>query len=378
MQRGLGFCLIALWSWIPAPQARWSWSGVERIVAVGDIHGDYERYIQVLRSAQIINRMTDWSGGRTHLVQMGDIPDRGPYPRKIMDLLMKLEEQAEKAGGRVHVVLGNHEAMNVYGDLRYVTPEEYEEFRDSNSEQVRQAFWGRALEEMYKNAEAGGTTAAIDSAFRRRWRANYPLGFFEHRSAYAPNGKYGRWILNHNAIIRIDDTLFVHGGIGPKYADVAPDVINQKVRSELADFSLLQGGIITDEEGPLWYRGLAQGDELELAAHVDAVLTNFGVRRIVIGHTPTGTTVIPRFGGEVILADVGLSRVYGGPPACLVIEKNIAYALHRGKLLEIPRDSGKELLAYLRRAAALDPRRSPIDKAIQELQTKLAAAPVKP
>ena len=352
--------------------ARAAWSGVERIVAVGDIHGGYDEFVRLLQDAKTINKRTDWSGGKAHLVQLGDVPDRGPYPRKIMELLMKLEKQAQKAGGRVHALIGNHDAMNIYGDLRYATPEEYAEFRDSNSERVRQAFYEQTVSEMRKQAESKGEPVTIDDAFRRKWEAEHPLGFFEQRYAYGPKGKYGQWIRSHNVVIRINDTLFVHGGIGPKYADLPIDVINETIRRELTDSSALNAGLARDTEGPLWYRGLANGNEEELAQHLETVLQNFGVSRIVVGHTTTNTTVIPRFGCKVLLADVGISKVYGGPPACVVLQGNVAYTLHRGKMLKIPCDSGKEFLEYLRSAAALDPPPSPIEKLILELQKKLA------
>jgi hypothetical protein len=356
------------------PEAGASWSGVPRVVAVGDIHGDYDGFVRLLQDAQVINKKTDWSAGKAHLVQIGDVPDRGPHPRKIMDLLMKLERQAQKAGGCVHALIGNHDAMNIYGDLRYTTPEEYAEFRDSRSKQVREAFYEQTVAEMRKQAESKGMPVTLDDEFRKKWEAEHPLGFFEHRYAYGPNGKYGKWIRSHNVAIRINNTLFVHGGIGPKYADVSIEVINETIRKELADFSALNAGLARDSEGPLWYRGLADGDEQELAGHVETVLRNLGVNRIVVGHTTTKTTIIPRFGCKVIMADVGLSKVYGGPPACLVIEADAAYALHRGKMLKIPCDSGKELLEYLRSAAALDPSPSPIEKLILELEKKLVAA----
>ena len=95
-----------------------AWTGVERVVAVGDIHGDYDQLVAVLRSASLIDEQGKWSGGKTHLVQTGDIPDRGPDTRKALDLLMRLEGEAAQAGGAVHALIGNHEAMNVYGDLR--------------------------------------------------------------------------------------------------------------------------------------------------------------------------------------------------------------------------------------------------------------------
>lgn len=117
------------------------WTGVERVVAVGDVHGDCDQLVSLLRSAELLDAQGNWSGGGTHLVQTGDLLDRGPDSRKAMDLLMKLEEQARSAGGRVHVLIGNHEAMNVYGDLRYVSPGEYAAFRDADSEKAREALY---------------------------------------------------------------------------------------------------------------------------------------------------------------------------------------------------------------------------------------------
>jgi hypothetical protein len=349
-----------------------TWRGVERIVAIGDIHGDYDTYVSLLQSARIINKKLNWDAARAHLVQLGDIPDRGSSTRKIMDLLMKLERQAEKAKGKVHVLIGNHDAMNAYGDLRYATPQEFAEFRTGESEAVRQSLREQDIAEQRKRAEAAGTDFKVDDAWQSKWESEHPLGWFEHRAAYGPKGKYGQWIRGRDAIVRINDTLFVHAGVGPKYVALSVEEINEKVRQELKGTSPLAGGIVTDPEGPLWYRGLAQGEEQELSGHVSAMLDHFGVKRVVIGHTPTLTTVIPRFSGAVVLADVGLSKSYGGPPACVIVEGGKAYALHRGKQLEIPADSGKEFLEYLKSAAALDPKPSPIEKLILPLEQKLA------
>src|SRR5262245_10688082 len=103
---------------VPKLAAQSEFSGVERVVAVGDVHGDYAGFVWVLRAAGIIDAKERWIGGKAHLVQTGDVVDRGGDSRKAMDLLMSLEKQAAKAGGRVHALIGNHEAMNLYGDLR--------------------------------------------------------------------------------------------------------------------------------------------------------------------------------------------------------------------------------------------------------------------
>ena len=115
-----------------------TYSGIGRIVAVGDVHGDYETFVTVLRSAGVIDKSNKWTGGATHLVQTGDCVDRWADSRKVLDLMINLERQAERSHGMVHALLGNHEAMNIYGDLRYVTAGEYDSYRSGGSIQLRE------------------------------------------------------------------------------------------------------------------------------------------------------------------------------------------------------------------------------------------------
>jgi len=161
-----------------------TWTGVDRIVAVGDVHGDFEQFVKALRAAQVINEKNDWIGGKTHLVQTGDVLDRGPDSRKAMDLLMKLEEEAPKAGGMVHALIGNHEAMVLLGSWGYVSAGEKKAF--------------------------GGAKA--------------------YREAMSAEGKYGRWIRSHNAVIKINDLVFVHAGIMWAFARQSLAEINEAVR----------------------------------------------------------------------------------------------------------------------------------------------------
>ena len=165
-----------------------TWTGVERIVAVGDVHGDHDQFVKALRAAGVIDGKGDWIAGKAHLVQTGDVLDRAPDSRKAMDLLMKLEKQAAKAGGAVHALIGNHEAMVLLDDWRYLHPGEIE------------AFGGR-------------------KAFRK---------------AMSAQGKYGKWIRGHNAAVKINDVLFVHAGITPACARMSLGRLNQAVRAELA------------------------------------------------------------------------------------------------------------------------------------------------
>ena len=174
--------------------AKDTWTGVDRIVAVGDVHGDYEQFVKLLRSAGLIDDNEEWAGGQTHLVQTGDIPDRGADSRKVMDLLMKLEKQAKKARGYVHALIGNHEAMNMYGDLRYVHPGEYSAFKNPKSAETRQKYYKQHVNDVKQNPPPDGVPE-FGPAHRRAWERDNRLGSFEHRIAFSAAGSYGRWIL---------------------------------------------------------------------------------------------------------------------------------------------------------------------------------------
>jgi hypothetical protein len=348
------FLLLLLF--VLAAPAQDSFTGVKRIVAVGDVHGGYDEFIAVLRAAGVIDASNKWSGGETHLVQTGDCLDRGAESRKVLDLLITLEGQARRAKGRVHALLGNHEAMNLYGDLRYVSAGEYEAFKTPQSAELRD----RAYEELADPAKKN------DAAYRSKWYEEHPLGWIEHRQAFGPSGKYGKFIRERPAIVKINDSMFLHGGISPKYTDTTIEEMNKRIRAELRDFKLLNGGLVTAEDGPLWYRGLATDSEDDLSPFVDQILKSFGVARIVIGHTPTAGAVMPRFGGRVALIDVGLSKAYNQSPACLILEEGKAFALHRGTRLELP--SGTNLSGYLAAAAKLDPPGTNLRKFVESLQ----------
>jgi hypothetical protein len=315
------------------------WTAVNRVVAIGDVHGDYEQFVALLESARLIDERGNWAGGEAHLVQMGDILNRGPDSRKVMDLLMRLEPQAIRAGGRVHCLIGNHETMVMYGDFRNVSPGEYAAFRNED----------------------------------KRLTPGHPRGYYALRAAFRPDGHYGRWIAAHNTVIRIDDTVFVHAGLSPAYAKLPIRTINDRVRSELKDFSKLRGGMVLDPGGPLWYRGLAEGAETVVGPEIDAAHINLKAVRIVLGHTTTQGAVLPRLDAKIILTDVGLSRVYdsSGRRACLLIEGTRLYALHRGCRLALPAAAGPDLIRYLKQAAALDPPPSPIGKLIAGLEAGL-------
>jgi hypothetical protein len=319
-------CLATFLAAAFAP-AQDTFKGVKHIIAIGDVHGEYDRFVNILRTAQLIDRKNEWAGGKTHLVMVGDLIDRGPASAKVMDLLMNLEPQARRAGGYVHVLLGNHEAMNIYGDLRYVSKEDFESYRTPDSEHLRD----KALELAIENLKQAGNPTADEETFRKEFESKHPLGWVEQRLAFSPEGKYGKWLRKKNVIIKINDLIFVHGGISPKYATKTRKEFNETVRAELNDLSKISQGMTTDPDGPLWYRGLAELPENDpvLVAHIDNFLRLNDAHHIVIGHTPAkGITL--RFGGKVIQVDVGLVFSKNSPEAFLEVKGSDYYAVQNG------------------------------------------------
>src|SRR5438093_4568320 len=152
----LCLCILVLSLFAAAPQG-----SPQRVVAIGDIHGDYDAFVGILQRAQLIGPTKRWAGAKTILAQTGDFLDRGPKARDVMDLLMSLQKDAPRAGGRVVVLMGNHEAMNIFGDLRYVTNNDYNSFVDDRPD-----------------------------TRKRKTDASRPPGFAERCEAFAPDGKY--------------------------------------------------------------------------------------------------------------------------------------------------------------------------------------------
>jgi hypothetical protein len=158
--------------------------------------------------------------------------------------------------------------------------------------------------------------------------------------------------------VRIDDNLFLHGGISSKYVTRTIPEMNEAVRAELSDHRVLEGSMSQDEEGPLWYRGLAEAPDNnpEMNVLVNRILETQQVKHIVIGHTPQ-PAILPRFGGKVITIDVGISRAYDSARSFLLVEDGKYFAMHRGQKLDLP-VSGGSVTQYLVSAAFFEPQGS--------------------
>ena len=354
-----------------------------RLVAIADVHGAYPQFVALLQSARLIDTKLKWIGGPAVLVQTGDVIDRGAQSRECLDLLMALEPQARKKGGQVIPLLGNHEVMNLMGQLGYVTPEIYKSFTKGDSEKKRQKAYADYLK--FFAAHAGHSHSAIppvDEAGRAKWMDEHPAGFVEHRDAFGPKGKYGKWIRTHHAVVQIGDGVFLHGGLSPAFEIPSIRQLDERVMAELVGFdamwqTLVDGKVIwrymtyaeadtfvreetawlrgagaaaapavdaamqrlldinkwmvaSFPEGPLWYRGLAEEPEETLIDKLTAMLAHLRLQYIVVGHTPQSNgEITPRFGSHVFLIDTGmLSQVYlGGRATALEIQNGRFTAL---------------------------------------------------
>jgi hypothetical protein len=332
------------------------WDGVERIVAIGDLHGDYANYLAALRAAGIVDAKGRWSAGATHLVQTGDIPDRGPDTRRIIEHMGKLAKDAAKKGGRVHNLMGNHEAMNVHGDLRYVVAGEYAAFADARSAARRDRYYAALMDKMRKDDPAAH--AALPADHREAWNKDHPLGWLEHRAAWDPrwnpSGAMYLWTLQAPVAIQLNDLVFVHGGIGPAYCGNSLASLTQMAHDALRRSDPAALGILEDPQGPLWYRGLAGVAPATPVEVVDAMLKQLGARRIVIGHTPTGGVIWPRLDGRVVMIDTGLSTAYDGRIGWLEATPAGLVAGYPGGRVPLPADDAARA-AYLDQVIALQP-----------------------
>jgi len=347
-------CLAAVSTCLLAQTIQNEWDNVENLVIIGDIHGDYDNYFDVLREAGIVNRRGNWTGKESHLVQVGDVPDRGPDTSRIIEHLQKLEKQAERAGGKVHVLIGNHEYMNITGDLRYVHPGEYEALTSRNSSRLRDAYYQQTLQYIAAQNETREEPLIIDEAFTEKWYNDYPLGYVEHRLAWQPGGEINNWVSGHNSIIRINDMLFMHAGLGPEMLDMSITQINEKIRTEILNTYQPSGNLGESETGPLWYRGLASNPEVSEKPHLENLLTTYSINKVIVGHTPDLGVITPRFGGSVVVTDTGMASYYGGHKASMVVNREGSFALQSGELIPLPQ-SEEEMIPYFQAMVALLP-----------------------
>ena len=341
-----------------------------RILAIGDIHGAYDQFVSILAAAGVIDAQQRWTGGATTVVQTGDYTDRGAKVRHVLDLLIALEERARARRGKLITLLGNHEVMNILGELRDVTPEIFATFADASSEARRAAAWRQYEALAASRAAARVPLPPVYTQTHEAWLAARPLGWLEYRDAMTPRGRYGRWLRAKSIATTIDGTLFMHAGINPDQP-ATPDAVNAAARKDIErydsylqrlvdrklalpfftlnevlavagaelqaasatieaakakgvppDLSGFDVGLLRDAveitkiaewsifagEGPLWFRGYAQWPEdATTTEKLVGFLKTAGLTRVVVGHTPSRDgRIVTRFAGRVALIDTGM------------------------------------------------------------------------
>ena len=259
-----------------------SYQGDFKVAAISDFHGQYDLVLKLLSSNHIIDGKGDWSFGNGHFVITGDVFDRGDKVTELLWFLYQLEQQAQAAGGKVHLLLGNHEVMVLNGDLRYLHPKYVE------------------------------TAKLLDTPFEQ---------------LFAKDTVLGNWLRSKSVLVKVNDMLFAHGGFHPELAKNARTLeeINDVFRQNLVKAELdqprrgwakeLHGG-----KGPIWYRGYFKGDnrgnnkgnskDKDLGAsseEIDLLLKHFDIKHLVVGHT-SQKEVETRYQGRVIAIDSSIKR----------------------------------------------------------------------
>jgi hypothetical protein len=242
------------------------------IFVIADTHGEFEIAVELLQRHGVIDQALRWSFGKGHLAILGDVFDRGAHQTELLWLFYKLEAEAARAGGAVHLALGNHEVIVLKSDERYLHPK------------YRQV------------ATALGASRYAD--------------LFDERSVL------GRWLRSKAAVFRLGDYLCLHGGISREVVDrkLTLAELNSGVRAALQVESTDSAPrahmeLVLGKAGPLWYRGyfrdaaLEGGFTLAEPADIDAILKTYKARRILVGHTIV-PTITPLFGGRVIAVQV--------------------------------------------------------------------------
>jgi hypothetical protein len=280
-------------------------SGDYPVAALSDFHGKYDLMIELLTNNKIIDKDKNWAFGKGHFVITGDIFDRGDKVTEILWFIYNLEQQAKKAGGDIHLTLGNHEVMVLNGDLRYLHPKYVETAK----------MLGKPFEKLF----------TIDSII-------------------------GNWLRSKPVLVKVNNMLFAHGGFHPSLATEQRSLVeintvfkNSLVKSELDKPRDGWAKFLHKTNGPIWYRGYFAVDYPEgskkrdngaTSNEIDLLLKHFDVKHLIVGHT-SQKQIETRYQGRVIAIDSSIKR--GSYGEILFIEKGKKW---RGSL------SGKVLPLY--------------------------------
>ena len=252
-----------------------------RIVALGDLHGDLAGTRQALRLGGAIDEADHWIGGELVVVQTGDQLDRGDDEQEILELLARLQIEAEAAGGALHLLNGNHELMNSRLDFRYITEGGFVDFEDA-----------------VEIGEPDSLVLAHEPAQQARV------------VAFRPGGPFAKMLAERPVVLIIDGNVFVHGGVLPMHLDYGLDRIN----AEVSNWLLGQGEppeFIHTRNSPTWTRNYSDEVGDDDCRQLDEVLDRLGAARMIVGHTVQDDGIGSYCDDRVWCIDAGMSEYYG-------------------------------------------------------------------
>ncbi len=277
----------------PIIRPQWNYSQPDKVLVVSDPHGDINAFVSILQAQHVIDKNCDWSFDKGHLVVIGDVFDRGQDVLPIFWLIYKLEEQAAKAKGCVHFLLGNHEEMVLRNNMKYA-------------------------EDKYKHL-----AQELDCKYSNMWQSDSELG---------------RWLQTRNTIEKIGDNLFVHAGLSKEFLErnisipQLNDSVSVYLRQTKAERNQSENAtFLFGNNGPLWYRGMVRTDEKYnpiSESDVDAILNQYNVKRIYVGHTIFGE-VSSFYNGKVIAVNVNNNKnKNSGLNRGVLIKKNEVFLIY--------------------------------------------------
>ncbi len=274
------------------------YKNVSKVLALGDIHGNYKALLNYLITNKIINKKLNWIWGDGHLVLLGDVFDRGNKVTESLWLIYQLDIKARKQGGRVHMLLGNHEVMVLTNDTRYMN-KKYE-------------------------------------VFSNYFLRDYSL-FFDIKS------ELGHWLRDRNTIVKINDVIYSHAGISPMIYELklSLDTINVLLRNFLHDTKFPEKGDVTEHiistSGPLWYRGyVMEWDDNALISQeeVDTILNYYEADILVVAHTENDS-ITPLYNNKVIAIDIPICNQNSVLEGLLIVNGNFSCVCGDGKTKEL-------------------------------------------
>jgi hypothetical protein len=269
---------------MPDPDYNQSYKDVEKVAVITDIHGEYKTYLNLLTGLGIIDKGQKWSYGKGHLVVLGDIFDRGDKVTEVLWHLFALEKQASQTGGKVHLILGNHELMTLNNELAYINKK-------------------------YREVEKIINTGYSD--------------------LYSDNSVIGRWLRSKPVAVTINNMIFIHGGLSIKLVrkKISLNQINMVYSDLLSGNPMdyaesVQAEVLTsDDSDPLWYRGYFH-DSAFCMTTVDSLLDFYGGKHIIVGHTAF-QEVRALYDNKIIGADAGIMNKKSGE--MLIVENGVFY-----------------------------------------------------